>query len=257
MTILQHKTLLASIHDVSPHFDQQVSHLYDKITILTGSPNLALLVVPDYWGLAPLSEAKEFRTKLRSWSDAGAEIFLHGWHHKANALPLNSIDRFRGRHLTDGEGEFLALKYTESIKLMRGGRKLLEDIIGRPVSGFIAPAWLYGKGSREAMRDLGFAISEDHMRIWSPRNGETLSTGPVVTWASRSKMRSASSIAFAKIAPFILSRNRIARLAVHPGDLRKQSILNSVEECLSRFLISGRVAGRYADLVVPDMQVAA
>ena len=39
---------------------------------------------------------------------------------------------------------------------MRGSSRaaaLIEDIIGRPIDGFVAPAWLYGPGAIEALAD--------------------------------------------------------------------------------------------------------
>ena len=77
------------------------------------------------------------------------------------------------------------------------GRALIEDVIGRPIAGFIAPAWLYGPGAHEALADCAMPIAEDHMRVWSPATGAELARGPVITWASRTRLRLASSLAAA------------------------------------------------------------
>jgi predicted deacetylase len=245
--------LLTAIHDVSPRFADEVDILFDRLAPSAGSENIAMLVVPDFWGIASLTKAPAFRRNLRCWADQGVEIFLHGWHHRAEHRPQSRFDQFRANHLTAGEGEFLAIDKASAVRKMRDGRKLLEDITGNPVSGFIAPAWLYGPGAHEALAEVGFTLAEDHMHVWNPVSGATLATGPVVTWASRSALRTASSLAFARVAPTILSRSPVARIAVHPGDISKPSILASIDQCVTRLIHQGRVYGRYADLL-PDLQ---
>jgi predicted deacetylase len=131
---------------------------------------------------------------------------------------------------------------------MAEGKALLEDITGRPAAGFIAPAWLYGPGAMEALAASGFALAEDHMRVWRPATGETLARGPVVTWASRTAMRTASSLAFAALARTALLPLKTVRVAVHPGDLGKSSILTSIDRTLAAFA-SSRTVSRYSALL--------
>ncbi len=132
------------------------------------------------------------------------------------------------------------------------GRALIDDIVGRPVTGFIAPAWLYGPGARAALGEAGFALAEDHMRVWRPSDGAVLARGPVVTWASRSRARIASSLAFARAARTALQPLRTLRIAVHPGDTGVPSLLASIDASLGT-AARKRQIGRYADLLVPGM----
>jgi predicted deacetylase len=149
--------------------------------------------------------------------------------------------------MTAGEGEFLGLNHDEALRRMRAGKTMIEDIIGAPAAGFVAPAWLYGPGALAALRDAGFALAEDHMRIWSPVDDAILARGPVVTWASRSRPRIASSVFFAAIARHALAAMETVRVAVHPGDIRVPVLLDSIDRTMGR-LLRGRVAGRYRDL---------
>ena len=57
-----------------------------------------------------------------------------------------------------------------------------------------------------------------------------LARGPVVTWASRTRLRTLSSLAFASFAQIALQPVATVRLAVHPGDVHKPSLLRSIEE---------------------------
>jgi predicted deacetylase len=206
-----------------------------------------MLVVPDHWGRHPIRSGTPFANRLRAWSDSGIEMFVHGWYHK-DAVEHQGISGLKARYMTASEGEFLGLSYDEAARRMEDGRALVEDIIGRKSSGFIAPAWLYGSGAMHALRDSSFDIAEDHMKVWIPQTGKVVARGPVVTWASRSTARTASSLAFAALARQVLHPLRTVRVAVHPGDVTKDSILSSIEKTLKHFARS-RQAGSYRSLL--------
>lgn len=240
------KRLLASIHDVGPQFEPQVEQLVELLGRRLGGMRFAMLVVPDHWGCAPLREDRAFQAKLRAWSDAGVEMFVHGWFHR-DAVQHRGTVGFKARHMTAGEGEFLGLGEAGALRLMQDGRALIEDVIGRETAGFVAPAWLYGVGAKAALRHAGFALAEDHWKVWNPVSDEVLAIGPVITWASRSRVRAASSLAFAALARQVLPFTGTVRIAVHPGDVSKPALVASIDSTLRRFVRSHRPA-RYGEL---------
>jgi predicted deacetylase len=242
------KRLLASIHDVSPRFLDAVDGLADQLARHLGGPRFAMLVVPDHWGGAPIAHDTSFHRRLRDWHASGAEIFVHGWYHRDDATHVGRLAGIKARHMTAGEGEFLGLDHAEALRRMTAGKTMIEDIIGGPVAGFVAPAWLYGPGALGALRDAGFALAEDHMRVWRPGDGTVLTRGPVVTWASRSQPRIASSLFFAGLARHALAPMKTVRVAVHPGDMRVAALRHSIDRTFGRLMRGGRVAGRYQDL---------
>ena len=238
------RLLLASIHDVSPRFESEVDRLLDLLRPHVGD-RMAMLVVPNHWGDAPIVPGSPFAKKLRGWADAGIEIFLHGYFHLDNARHDGTGDRLRAKLMTAGEGEFLGLSREEASARIVEGRALLEDVIGRRIDGFVAPAWLYGDGAIEALRDCGIRIAEDHFRVWSPATGKALARGPVITWASRTRMRLGSSLAAAaalRNAPL-----QVLRLGVHPPDCHHPALVRSIEATLAAARRRRRPAA-YADL---------
>lgn len=241
------KLLLASIHDVGPRFEREVDQLAGQLAQILGGPKFAMLVVPDHWGEAPLAENRAFQRRLRDWADQGVEMFVHGWFHKDLAEHTGAA-AFKAKHMTAGEGEFLGLSRAEASRRMADGRKLVEDAIGRPAAGFIAPAWLYGDGALEALKDNGFALAEDHMKVWQPETGTVLAKGPVITWASRSVPRQLSSRLVASLARNFLHPQKVMRIAVHPGDTRVPALIESIGQTFAAFA-ARRPAGRYADLL--------
>lgn len=240
------KRLLASIHDVGPRFEREVEQLADLLGRRLGETRFAMLVVPDHWGCAPLREDKAFQAKLRAWSDAGVEMFVHGWFHRDGSRH-HGVAGIKARHMTAGEGEFLGLDEPTALRLMLDGKALVEDVTGREATGFIAPAWLYGQGARAALRRAGFALAEDHWKVWDASSDAVLARGPVVTWASRSPMRTASSLAFAALARQALPFGGTIRVAVHPGDVTKSALIASIDATLQRFARSHRPS-RYREI---------
>lgn len=242
------RRLLVSIHDVGPRFEREVEMLRDQLQFYVPLSRVAMLVVPDHWGEAPLVAGSRFARRLREWAATGAEVFAHGWFHRDTSAHAGRAARLKARHMTAGEGEFLGLDLGDSRKRMRDGKALIEDVIGRPVAGFIAPAWLYGDGARQALAESDFALAEDHWRVWQPATDRTLCKGPVITWASRSRARIASSLLAARVLPPVLRAAPVVRVAVHPGDTRVPALMASIARTLDT-LGATRTAARYADLL--------
>lgn len=246
MKSIQHQ-LLMSIHDVSPRFAYEVECHADRFAATGAGHRFAMLVVPNHWGNAPLA-GSGFGARLRQWAAQGVEMFVHGWFHRDEARHDGPMNRWRARHMTAGEGEFLGLGLDEASQRMADGRKLIEDIISAPVAGFIAPAWLYGDGARDALNQSGFAIAEDHMRVWSPLDGAILARGPVITWASRSRTRIASSLFAAGVLRRVLRPAPVVRVAVHPGDMHVPALIRSIDTTIAGLMTSHRPA-HYRDLL--------
>jgi predicted deacetylase len=245
MPPLLHRLLLASIHDVSPRFESQVDGLLDLLAPTVGF-RLAMLVVPNHWSSAPIVPGSPFASRLRRWADQGVEMFLHGFSHRDDAQHAGAANKLRAQFMTASEGEFLGLSRAEAADRFARGRSLLEDVIGRPIDGFVAPAWLYGEGARQALRDAKVQIAEDHWRVWSPALGTTLAKGPVITWASRTRFRLTSSLAAA--AALRRLPLDVLRIGVHPPDIGHPALVQSIGKT---FRIAGakRRPGRYSDLL--------
>jgi predicted deacetylase len=245
MSTARKRLLLASIHDVSPRFESEVDRLLDLLDPHVGN-RVAMLVVPNHWGDAPIVPRSPFAGRLRRWAEDGVEMFLHGYFHRDRSAHSGSSDRLRARLMTAGEGEFLGLSRQAASSRIAEGRALVEDVIGRPIDGFIAPAWLYGEGSLAALGECGIRLAEDHLRVWSPASGRQLAWGPVITWASRTRPRLACSLA----AAALLRRLPInaLRVGVHPPDVHHEALVRSIGKTLRR-AASIRHVARYGDLL--------
>lgn len=246
MSKVQHRRLLlASIHDVSPRFESEIDRLLDHLSASVGN-RVAMLVVPNHWHQSPIVPGSPFAARLRRWGESGVEMFLHGFYHRDEVRHESGADRMRARHMTAGEGEFLGIDRGEAEHRIHDGRALIEDVIGRQIDGFVAPAWLYGRGALEALSESGIALAEDHWRVWSPRSGRILTRGPVITWASRSRSRLLSSLAAAAALRHVPIP--VLRIGVHPPDVRSPALLRSIAATFAAALKSRR-PGAYSELL--------
>ena len=240
------RRLIVSIHDVAPRHEDEIDQLHDRL-VDAGASQIAMLVVPNFWGSSPIVPGSPFARRLRGWAERGVEMFLHGSIHRDDSPHRSLAARMKAQHMTAGEGEFLGLDQAEATRRIVAGRALIEDVIGRPVAGFVAPAWLYGPGAMAALAEARLPIAEDHWRVWEPATDRTLARSPVITWASRTPGRMASSLAVAAVAR-VVPGPRIMRVAVHPGDVTQRAILRSVTATV-KHLARGRSISGYRDLV--------
>lgn len=242
------RRLLASIHDVAPLHAARLDRLVPLVEEAVGPGRYALLVVPDFHRQSLLTADPRFGRRVRAWSDAGCEIFLHGFTHLDESRHVGAAARWKAKRMTAGEGEFLGLSTRDAEMRITEGRDMIEQLIGRPVAGFVAPAWLYGEDSIAALAAQNIRMIEDHFRVWNPQNSITFARGPVVTYASRSPSRIASSILWSRIATKLLARAATVRFAVHPHDVDSPRLVREIARALAAFAHSHRPSA-YRDLM--------
>ena len=248
--------LLVSVHDVTPRHADRLRRIAALLARHGLRGRYSALVVPNFWHEWPLADHPDFIAWLRDQVEEGVEPVLHGYYHRDESPHASGWDRLRGRHLTAGEGEFLGLPYEAARARLAAGRALVEDLLRASVTGFVAPAWLYGQPSLDALRDLAFAHAEDHWSVWSPSTGRRLAAGPVVSYASRDRVRVAGSLLWSRASAALLRPLPIVRLAIHPHDLDVPALERELDRRLGA-LLRARQPILYRDLAAPALQSAA
>jgi len=226
------KVLLLCVHDVTPrHFErlQQLDRLFKK-NGLRG--RYSMLVVPDFWRVWSLQEHPAFVAWLRQRADEGVDILLHGYFHLDETAHQGRLARWKASTLTAGEGEFLEMSYEAARERLLRGRTLLESLLYRRIEGFVAPAWLYSKGTYAALTDLGFTVAEDRWCVWSPAAHRTLARSPVISYASRTTPRIIGSLIWSRIATPLLKPLPVVRHAVHPHDFDSNELVREFGRAL-------------------------
>lgn len=208
--------LCVVLHDVAPQTWDAYRPFVDFADRL-GVP-LTLLVVPDFHHGGDLRRHPRFVNAMDARLARGDEIALHGYFH-ADELPLRGdpVDFFMRRVYTR-EAEFYRLDTTAAGQRLQRGLELFAGL-GWHASGFVAPAWLPGPGTRAALRGSPLRYTSTAQTLIDlPSN--RAHKAPGLVWSARSRWRRAVS---ERVNLALLQHHRAApllRLGLHPVDMQ-------------------------------------
>jgi predicted deacetylase len=192
--------------------------------------------VPDFHRRAPLDAFPEWCARLRATLTPRDEVLLHGYYHLADGAGEGRIKSSLGsKLLTAGEGEFERLDAFEARRRLGAGIQMIERALHLRPTGFVAPAWLDNAEVRRACRELGLTFCEDHLHVVDLVANRSV-WSPALSFASRTRLRHLGSLAWSAVAAPALGRLDLPRLAVHPLDYTKPSLVEAVADVVRRWL---------------------
>jgi predicted deacetylase len=224
------KAWSVSIHDVAPATWPECLRLLELLA--PWSIRVTLLVVPDFHGRGRSDHDPSFIAALQRRVSGGDEVVLHGFTHRDDApAPRTLRDWWRRRVITDSEGEMAALGQAEAAARIASGIALLRSA-GLPPAGFIAPAWLIGRGARAALArsGLGYTSTRDEL-VALP--GWTTVTAPSLVYSTRSRLRRLVSRVWNARRLRLFAGTPLVRVALHPADARHPAVLGHWTSVLS------------------------
>jgi predicted deacetylase len=225
--------LCVSVHDVSPHTWPQCELLLDAVAGVADIP-VTLLVVPA-WHKLPVRDAARYERALEGRLARGDELALHGYTHVDEGPPPGALaDIFRRRVLTRSEGEFAALSADEAHRRLALGVDWFAQR-GWPLAGFVAPAWLAGPGTWEALSGFAFRYTTT-LQDFVLLPGRRRIRSPSLVFGTRnalargfSRSRNAWLLASLREAP-------VVRLGLHPADAAFPELLRDARRLIVRLL---------------------
>lgn len=224
--------LNVTIHDVAPRWLSEIRTLRTALAGW-GVARVTLLAVPHFHHGVRLLEDAATRAWLVDCLERGDELALHGYHHVQAGAPRRLVDRLRARLWTAGEGECLR-PAAPIAELLRRGRAELAQLLPSPPAGFVAPAWLEPRGFARTLARLGFAWHETSRFVEqlgpTPRRLDI----PALGFATRTPLREALSLGWARALSFASPCWPALRLAVHPADLRSPRVMAMLEQISRR-----------------------
>jgi predicted deacetylase len=238
-----------SIHDVSPVWSAEVE---EALRLCHGfGVRPALLVVPDFHGRAPISDAPAFCARLRDLQSDDHEVYLHGYHHwsRPRYEPASGQGRlawlYAQRVISGGEAEMSDVSEQEGRRRIEAGERVLRDA-GLRIDGFVAPAWSMPRWVVPWLGARGYRFTEDHARVYDPAARRSR-LSVVLNWATRSPGRMLSTVAWCRLARHARAWLP-ARIAIHPGDMRVRLVRDEVRALVA--WAHAEVVARGAELVV-------
>jgi len=220
------RTLLASVHDISPltldACKRAVTLLHEAAGLEPA--DLTLLAIPHHEGRVRLDEDPATVTWLRAMADAGATIVLHGLTHRMPRATFNPARFAAAYGFARGQGELCCVARDDAAQRLDEGRAILRRV-GLEEAGtrFVPPAWLLSRQARTAVAAAGFEWTELYDGLHGAGGTRPLR---LIGWGSLNALEAVATAAFA----FLQRRRPPAdtRLAVHPADMHRPLVRASI-----------------------------
>jgi predicted deacetylase len=229
------RSLIVSLHDVSPHTWEASRWILERLTGLGAKP-LTLLLIPNHHHKGHFLEHPAFLEWLREKQSAGHELVLHGYHHlrpqRAEEKPWN---RLVTRCYTAWEGEFFDLAPDTARALVsRGLAEMGQAELNS--TGFIAPAWLLHPDIESVLAMLGLRYTVRINSVHELQGQRLIRPVRTLCWSTRSRWRRECSLQWNALLSAVQSPEAALRVAVHPPDAMHPTVWTQVEELITRNL---------------------
>lgn len=226
--------LCVSIHDVAPATWPQCAQLLAAVAAVADIP-LTLLVVPAYHG--DTRTVPSYDHQLERRLARGDELALHGYTHQDQGPPARGwYDWYARRVYTRSEGEFAALAASDAAHRLELGMQWFARR-GWPLHGFVAPAWLLGRGGWRALRQSSLIYTTTWRRFHLLQQEQSVHA-PSLVYSSRNAWGRALSRHAVSWACNRQGNAPLARLALHPRDALDPATLRHCQSLLERLVQS-------------------
>ncbi|HEU5332899.1 MAG TPA: DUF2334 domain-containing protein [Actinocrinis sp.] len=252
--------LVVSIHDVAPATLAQTRRWLADLDGF-GIPGV-LLAVPGPWRGTPLAASPELAGLLRDAAAAGHEIALHGWSHEARPGPDGggrALRRWSGGIAARGAAEFWTLGRDEARTRLEQGLGTLAAA-GLSVEGFVPPGYLASPGARAALAASGLRYWTGHFFVHELATGTrmlapsvshrpALVDGVVSRAPGRPVLERAGQALIGGASRLLPRPGCPLRLALHPDDLGRPGLRETMLRAIERALGAGARATTYSGLL--------
>jgi predicted deacetylase len=232
------RQLIVSLHDATPVHAARLDRAEALLRAL-GVTEATYLLVPRFHGV-PSDEDAAFVRWCRAPRPFRVHWMLHGYLHRESPASRAPGSWWKRALLTGGEGEFLTLHGEALHDRLARGRDVFRRCLDADPDGFVPPAWLAHAALRPALRDLGFAYTEDHHRLYQLQHARER-RAPVITWATRTITRRAGSRVVCPALRALWRSQPILRVALHPHDFDYPATVANITR-LMRALVRERDA---------------
>ena len=225
------QTVCIVLHDAAPSTRSACVRTLAAIRDVAGDAPVTILAVPRYHDEKP---SAGFEAWLGERLRRGDELALHGFTHRDDGTPEGWLDGLRRRRYTRGEGEFWSLSRREALARIDLGIEWFAKNRW-PLAGFVAPAWLLGPGTREALVERPFEYTAT-LRQLVHLPDQTPVASQSVVYSTSSAWRRGSSLAWNAVVAIAERSNPLLRLELHPRDADFAAVKRSWQKILERAL---------------------
>jgi len=195
------KTVLLSLHEVSPVFESEVVKACDMLDEL-GITSVTLLVVP-FLGMKMSSSFEKHEMFAEYLKSLNQEISLHGYSHSSKS---GSPDEFKG------------VSQERMLSRLKLGASLFERAFHQPPVGFVPPNWQASQKLAGLVRSLGLKYCVIENRIYE-QDSRILSTSERVISTGSGELPLTNALVEIEVGGPI-------QVAVHPLDSTQDRLRN-------------------------------
>lgn len=228
------RSLVVSVHDVSPATREETSEILDELNGL-GLEICSLLVIPDHHQRGHFLRDARFCAWLAGRASAGNEVVLHGYFHQRPRGEIEPVvSKLWTRVYTRDEGEFYDLEPELAAALVAKARAEFAEL-NLQITGFIAPAWLLNPAVELVLREEGFDYTTKLGSVIDLQK-KTCFRSQSLVWSVRNAWRRQTSLLWNALLFSSLRANPLLRMAIHPVDRRHPAVWRQIRDLLIRAL---------------------
>ncbi len=207
---VEDNTIILSLHDISPVFENDIVQSYDLLADL-GISSLTLLVTP-FYGLKRTNKftAGDMFTKFLCSLDL--EISMHGYSHFAKSGSLN---------------EFKKMTNEKATRRLKDGVSIIRRGFGKEPSGFVPPLWESPPTIIKAVKKAGLDYCVNGNNIHDLSNDRVFHTAERIVSQGQRSLSIEESL-------FEIELGGALQIGVHPLDHRMNGLFELLEDMKDR-----------------------
>jgi predicted deacetylase len=208
--VVEDNTIILSIHDISPVYEDDIVQSYDLLSDL-GISSLTLLVTP-FYGLKKSNKFTERDIFTKFLQSLDLEISMHGYSHFAKSGSLKEFDK---------------LTKEKATSRLKDGVLILKRGFGRRPSGFVPPMWESAPKIVNAVKQIGLDYCVDGNQIHDHTKDKMIQTAErIVSQGQRSLSLEDSMIE--------IELGGALQIGIHPSDYRMNELFSLLEDLKDR-----------------------
>ena len=203
-------TVLLSLHDITPIFEDDIVKTYDLLTDM-GITDYTLLVTP-FYDMKKVNSFQKESMFTEFLISLGLETSLHGYSHFTKSGSMN---------------EFSSLTTEKAKSRLRDGISQMQTSFGKKPLGFVPPLWEAPPRIIKTAKEVGFVYGVENNNIHRFSDSRIFSTAERIISQGHRTINTESSI-------FEIELGGSLQIAMHPSDYRMNTLLDLLSDLKDR-----------------------
>ncbi|TET06018.1 MAG: DUF2334 domain-containing protein [Candidatus Thorarchaeota archaeon] len=207
---VEDNTIILSMHDISPVFEDDIVQSYDLLADL-GISSLTLLVTP-FYGLKKTNKFTEGDIFTKFLRSLALEISMHGYSHFAKSGSLNEFEKMTNEKATT--------RLKDGVSIIRRG-------FGEEPSGFVPPFWESPPKIIQVVKKIGLDYCVNGNKIHDLSNDRIFQTAERIVSQGQRSLSIEESLVEIELGGAL-------QIGVHPLDYRMNGLFELLEDMKDR-----------------------